>query len=123
MMARLLADPAENPQKRVALLVNSLGATPLEELLLVYRKAHAALGAAHIDVRKRYVGHYTTSMEMAGCSISLLYLDDELEALLDAPTGCPVLAAAGVKRPPRSLRSLPPEGAQSVPWGGPTELT
>ena len=89
MMARLLADPAENPHKRVALLVNSLGATPLEELLIVYRKAHAELRAAHIDVRKRYVGHYTTSMEMAGCSISLLYLDDELEALLDAPTGCP----------------------------------
>lgn len=88
MLERLLADRAAKGG-RVAVLVNSLGATPLEELLIIYRKVAALLGAARIDVARRYVGHYATSMEMAGCSISLLDLDDELEDLLGAPTACP----------------------------------
>lgn len=88
MVDRLLADRAARGG-RVALLVNSLGATPLEELLIVYRKVAGLLAAADIEVARRYVGHYATSMEMAGCSISLLDLDSELEGLLDAPTACP----------------------------------
>lgn len=88
MVDRLLADGAGPATKRVAILVNSLGATPLEELLIVYRNAQQLLDAAGIEIGPRYVGHYATSMEMAGCSISLLYLDAELETLLTAPTGC-----------------------------------
>lgn len=89
LLRRLLDDPADGASGRVALLVNSLGATPLEELLIVYRAAQRMLGRERVDVRRRYVGHYTTSMEMAGCSLSILHLDDEIEALLDAPTACP----------------------------------
>lgn len=89
MMTRLLAEEVVTGQKRVAVLVNSLGATPLEELLIVYRKVRSVLGAAGIGIARRYVGHYVTSMEMAGCSISLLFLDPELEELLAAPTACP----------------------------------
>jgi dihydroxyacetone kinase-like protein len=90
MVKRLVEDlPAVPGTRRVAILVNSLGATPLEELLIVYRKAAALLKDANITIARRYVGHYATSMEMAGCSISLLELDAELEALLDAPTACP----------------------------------
>jgi len=92
LVRRLLDDaPADAaaPRRRVAFLVNSLGATPLEELLIVYRKAAELLGAAGVDIARRYVGHYATSMEMAGCSLSLLFLDAELESLLDAPTDCP----------------------------------
>lgn len=88
MVERLLADRG-GQGGRVAVLVNSLGATPLEELLIVYRKVAARLGGAGIEVSRRYVGHYATSMEMAGCSLSLLDLDDELQGLLDAPTACP----------------------------------
>ncbi len=88
MVERLLADRA-GQGGRVAVLVNSLGATPLEELLIVYRKVASLLTAAGIVIAHRYVGHYATSMEMAGCSISLLDLDDELESLLVAPTACP----------------------------------
>lgn len=88
MVERLLADRSA-PPGRVAVLVNSLGATPLEELLIVYRKVASLLGAAGLTIVRRHVGHYATSMEMAGCSISLLDLDDELEALLVAPTACP----------------------------------
>lgn len=89
MLRRLLDDPADGASGRVALLVNSLGATPLEELLIVYRAAQRYLAKEKVEVRRRYVGHYTTSMEMAGCSLSLLHLDDEIETLLDAPTACP----------------------------------
>lgn len=88
ILGRLLADaPADS--KRAAILINSLGATPLEELLIVYRKATAVLDAAGISINRRYVGHYATSMEMAGLSISLLFLDDEIDTLLGAPTSCP----------------------------------
>jgi len=71
------------------MLVNSLGATPLEELLILCRAAAALLAAAGVEIGLRYVGHYATSMEMAGCSISLCDLDPEIESLLMQPTDCP----------------------------------
>lgn len=89
LMVQKLVDDRGTSPGRVALLVNSLGATPLEELLIVYRAAQAALGNADVDVALRYVGHYATSMEMAGCSLSIVELDDEIEKLLRAPTDCP----------------------------------
>jgi len=90
MVKRLVEDlPKASGQRRIAVLVNSLGATPLEELLIVYRKAAALLGDAGFAIARRYVGHYATSMEMAGCSISLCDLDPEIESLLMQPTDCP----------------------------------
>jgi dihydroxyacetone kinase-like protein len=92
LVRRLLADApasAASERRRAALLVNSLGATPLEELLIIYRKTQHLLVREGIEIVQRYVGHYATSMEMAGCSLSLVFLDAELEALLDAPTDCP----------------------------------
>jgi dihydroxyacetone kinase-like protein len=89
MLDRILADRPRDAGSRVAMLVNSLGATPLEELLIVYRKAQRIVEGAGIAVARKYVGHYATSMEMAGCSISVLDLDDEIEGLLDARTSCP----------------------------------
>lgn len=89
MLDRILADRGKSAGERVAVLVNSLGATPLEELLILYRKAERILSDAGLTIARRYVGHYATSMEMAGASISLLDLDTELESMLDAPTACP----------------------------------
>lgn len=88
MVERLLAD-RDGSKGRVAVLVNSLGATPLEELLILYRATQELLADAGLTIGLRYVGHYATSMEMAGCSISLLDLDADLERLLTAPTDCP----------------------------------
>jgi len=73
----------------VALMVNGLGGTPISELYLVYGRAHAQLAARGITVRRNYVGEYCTSLDMAGCSITLVRLDDELTALLDAPAQIP----------------------------------
>jgi len=88
MAERLLAD-RDLRGGRVALLVNSLGATPLEELLIVYRATRDILRGAGVDVDRTYVGHYATSMEMAGCSLSIVDLDADIDALLAKPTDCP----------------------------------
>jgi dihydroxyacetone kinase-like protein len=88
MVERLLADRGVQGG-RVALLVNSLGATPLEELLIVFRAAQKRLADAGVEVAQRYVGHYATSMEMAGCSLSIVELDAEIERLLTGSTDCP----------------------------------
>jgi dihydroxyacetone kinase/dihydroxyacetone kinase-like protein len=79
---------------RVAALVNGLGATPLEELYILYRRAHTILSDLGVDIAKSYVGEYATSLEMAGASISLLALDDERLALLNAPASSPFFQEA-----------------------------
>ena len=68
-----------------ALLVNGLGATPYMDLYVLYRAARRGLEAAGWTVSRSFVGEYVTSLEMAGASFSVLRLDDELRALLDAP--------------------------------------
>ena len=79
---------------RVAVLVNGLGATPLEELYLLYRRAHHRLADLGVVIERRYVGEYATSLEMAGASISLLKVDDGLLELLDAPAQSPFFREA-----------------------------
>jgi dihydroxyacetone kinase len=69
----------------VALLVNGLGATPYMDLYILYRAARRALEDAGCAVVRSFVGEYVTSLEMAGASITVLDLDDERLALLDAP--------------------------------------
>jgi len=89
MLDRLLPELSTGQGARVAVLVNSLGATPLEELYILYRRVAARLGALGVTPVMPLVGRYATSMEMAGASLSLMPLDDELEALLKAPADCP----------------------------------
>ncbi len=74
---------------RVALLINGLGATPLMEQYIVAKKAASYLKERGIEIVASQVGNYMTSLEMAGFSISLLKLDDELEELLEAPADTP----------------------------------
>ena len=85
----LIADLALSEGARVAVLVNGLGATPLEELYLLYRRTHQILADRGIEIVKKYVGEYATSLEMAGASISLLELDDARLELLNAPALSP----------------------------------
>ena len=79
---------------RVAALVNGLGATPLEELYVLFRRAHQVLNDLGVEITKSYIGEYATSLEMAGASISLLTLDDERLALLNAPASSPFFREA-----------------------------
>lgn len=81
--------------ERVLAFVSSLGGTPLMELYVVYRDLVALLDGMGVMVERRLIGSYMTSLEMAGCSITLMRLDPELTALWDAPVRTPALAWGG----------------------------
>lgn len=89
MLDKILTDLPYESGDEVAVLVNGLGATTLDEQYIVTRKVDAILKEKGIRVHKYYVGEYVTSLEMAGFSISLLKLDDELKQYLDAPAQTP----------------------------------
>jgi dihydroxyacetone kinase len=91
ILDRILGELEPAASSRVAVLVNSLGATPEEELYIVYGRVADRLAAHGISVHRVFVGRYATSLEMAGCSISLMKLDDELASFLDAPSYSPLL--------------------------------
>ncbi|MEX1172636.1 MAG: dihydroxyacetone kinase subunit DhaK [Chloroflexota bacterium] len=74
---------------RVAVLVNGLGATPLEELYILYRRVKRILDDRGVVVHRPFVGEYATSLEMAGASVTIMRLDDRLTQLLDAPARSP----------------------------------
>jgi dihydroxyacetone kinase-like protein len=82
--------PFESGDKVLA-FVNGMGGTPLIELYIVYRELNGFLQQRDITIERRLIGDYITSLEMAGCSITLLRLDDELARLWDAPADTPAL--------------------------------
>lgn len=88
MLDRLLADMPLGSGDRVSILVNSLGATPPEELYIMFRRAKARLEATGATLVMPLVGRYATSMEMTGATVTLCKLDDEMERLLAAPCHC-----------------------------------
>lgn len=94
MMEAILKDLEMAGGDTVAVMVNGLGATPPEELYIIYRKAHDLLAEQGIGVHRAYVGEYATSMEMAGASITIMRVDDELAALLDYPAVTPFFVQA-----------------------------
>ncbi|MDX7950241.1 bifunctional sugar-binding transcriptional regulator/dihydroxyacetone kinase subunit DhaK [Lichenihabitans sp. Uapishka_5] len=89
MMDPILAEMVAARGDRVAVLVNGFGATPLMELYLLFRRVSQRLTVKNIDVAASLVGSYCTALDMAGASISLLHLDDELAGLLQHPCDTP----------------------------------
>jgi dihydroxyacetone kinase-like protein len=88
MLGRLFADQPLSAGERVSVLVNSLGATPPEELYILYRRVSRRLADRKIAIVMPLVGRYATSMEMTGVTFTLCRLDNELERLLAAPCSC-----------------------------------
>ncbi|WP_371069079.1 dihydroxyacetone kinase subunit DhaK [Sediminibacillus sp. JSM 1682029] len=86
---KVLADIDIAAEEEVAVMINGLGATPEMELYILNGKVQELLAAKNIRVHKTFVGEYMTSLEMAGCSVTLLKLDEELKELLDAPSEAP----------------------------------
>jgi phosphoenolpyruvate---glycerone phosphotransferase subunit DhaK len=97
MMAAVLEDLPFKKDDEVAVLINGLGATPKEEMYIVYRRIDRILKQKGICVLHVYVGEFATSMEMAGFSISLLKLDDELKPLLAKPARTPFFEQVQLK--------------------------
>ncbi len=94
MTTAILDDMKPSTGDRLAVMVNSLGATPPEELYILYRRAHEILDAKGLTVHRAYIGEFATSMEMAGASFTFFRLDDELVDLLDAPAHTPFFSQA-----------------------------
>lgn len=91
LMTAILQDLPFKDGDEVLLFVNSMGGTPLIELYIAYRKAHQLAQQHGLRVVRNLVGPYITSLEMAGVSITLLKLDDELRKWWDAPVYTPAL--------------------------------
>ncbi|OJU70866.1 MAG: dihydroxyacetone kinase [Rhizobiales bacterium 63-7] len=85
IMDRIFAEMNAVSGDRVAVLVNSFGATPLMELYILFRRVEQRLAAKNIHIEANWIGHYCTSLDMAGASISILHLDAELNDLLHHP--------------------------------------
>ena len=88
MLDRILADMPLERGDRISVLVNSLGATPHEELFIVYRYLAGRFADLGVTIVMSLVGRYATSMEMTGASLTVCKLEDELEELLKAPAHC-----------------------------------
>ncbi len=91
LMEPIISDLPYKSGDEVLLFVNGLGGTPLVELYIIYRKAHQIASKHGLKVVRNLVGPYITSLEMAGTSITMLKLDDELKKLWDAPVKTPGL--------------------------------
>ena len=96
-LAELLKELDLTKGSKVVVLVNGLGATPLEELYLIYRRTHRVLAERGVTIHRKYIGEYATSLEMAGASLSILHLDDELTELIDAPARSPFFTQGAVE--------------------------
>ena len=90
LMERITKDLPYKEGDEVAVIVNGLGGTPIMELHIVFRKVASYLAEKNVKIFKTYIGEYVTSLDMAGCSISLLKLDQEMKRLLLAPADIPL---------------------------------
>lgn len=91
LVNKILDDMHLEEGTEVAVMVNGLCSTPLMELYIVNKKVNEMLTEKGIKIHKTFVGEFMTSLEMAGFSVTLLKLDDELKELLDAPADTPAL--------------------------------
>lgn len=91
LVESIQADLDLRPGDKVLAMVSGLGGTPKHELFIVFRRLHAVLSEAGLQVTRQLVGNYVTSLDMAGCMVTLLRLDAEMIALWDAPVRTPVL--------------------------------
>jgi len=91
LMEPIITDLPYKSGDEVLMFVNGLGGTPLIELYIVYRKAEEIAKKAGLKITRKFIGSYITSLEMAGTSITLLKLDDQMTKLWDAPVHTPAL--------------------------------
>ena len=89
MLSKIVDDLPYASGDEVAVLINGLGATTLDEQYIVTRKVDSYLKEKGIKIHRFYIGEYATALEMAGISISLLKLDEELKKYLDEPAQTP----------------------------------
>lgn len=102
----LLADKPDNPGTRIVALVNGLGATKYEELFVLYRDIARRLREADLEIVEGDVAEFVTSLDMAGASLTLVWLDDEIEKFWFAPCDTPAYRKGTMERPEADTREL-----------------
>jgi len=90
LVRRIVEDMPLGAGDRVAVLVNGLGSTTYMEQFIVYRRVAEKLKELNVQVHRSFVGEFVTSLEMGGCSVSILKLDDELAEMIDHPVDTPM---------------------------------
>jgi dihydroxyacetone kinase-like protein len=85
MVGAITSDLGARAKGDVILLVNGFGGTPLSELYLMYNDVRIGVEAAGCTAARSLVGNYVTSLDMAGCSVTVSLLDEEMKRLWDAP--------------------------------------
>lgn len=91
LMAAILEDLKPQRGQKALLLVNGMGGTPLMELSLMYGAARKALEPVGVEVERSLIGNYVTSLDMAGCSLTLTLLEEDMVRYWDAPVATPAL--------------------------------
>ena len=94
LLDKILAEGIYNAGDEVAVMVNGMGGTPLMELFVANKHVADVLAAKGIKIAKTLVGNYMTSLDMEGFSITLLKVDEEMKALLNAPADTPAFVQA-----------------------------
>ena len=89
LIDKILTDMPLGQGDEASVMINGLGATPLEEQYIVYRKVHTTLAERGVKITMPHIGEFATSMEMAGLSVTVFKLDDELKRYLAAPAASP----------------------------------
>ncbi len=115
LLAEIAADQALTSGDRVALLVNGLGGTPAMELGIVARHALASLRRRGVVVERAWAGTFLSALEMAGCSLSVMRLDDERLRRLDAPASAPAWPGGGRVAADGARRVASPAPASATP--------
>ena len=95
LVETVLNDTPNGAGNRAAVMLNGLGSTKYEELFVLYKDVQKELDKAGLELYEPMVGEFVTSLDMAGCSLSLMWLDDDLQVLLDAPASTPAYTRTG----------------------------
>ena len=118
----ILADAPRDVGSRAAVLVNGLGGTKYEEMFVLYQGIAPLLAEAGIEPYEPQIGEFVTSLDMAGCSLTLFWIDDELQPLHDATAATPAYTRIGPDAPRTGARAAVTEvgAAPSRQIGAPT---
>jgi len=90
LLNKILEDMPVSAGERVAVLVNGLGSTTYMELFIMFRRGEQRLKELGVEIYRSFVGEFVTSLEMGGCSVSVMKLDDELIQMIDHPVDTPM---------------------------------
>lgn len=126
MLAVVLEDHGLTAGAEVAVLVSGLGATPVNELYVLYDRIEDGLAARGIAVHRAFVGNYFTSLEMIGATLTVMALDDELKALLDLEAQAPGMATGiltGTIAAPAAVATAPAPRRSAARAAGPVETS